>query len=78
MRGDRRPSGSRGVAELCARRDLAPVALVVTHGHVDHIGGAGAVEEQLGVVTYVHPDDDFLSLHPLRQGHRSHGGGAAR
>lgn len=25
------------------------------------------MEEQLGVVTYVHPDDDFLSLHPLRQ-----------
>ena len=61
------PPDPRGVAELCAAHDLAPVALLATHGHIDHIGGGGGVEDLWGMVTYIHPDDDFLTLHPRRQ-----------
>ena len=61
------PPDPQGVAELCAKHDLAPVALLVTHGHIDHVGGAGATERLLGTITYVHPDDDFLTLNPRRQ-----------
>jgi glyoxylase-like metal-dependent hydrolase (beta-lactamase superfamily II) len=43
------------------------VAILLTHGHVDHTGGAGKLAAETGAVTYVHPDDDFLTLHPERQ-----------
>lgn len=53
----------RHLAEL----DLAVVAILLTHGHVDHTGGAGKIAANTGAVTYVHPDDDFLTLHPADQ-----------
>lgn len=61
------PPDPDGVVELLAVHDLAPVALLVTHGHVDHVGGAGAIARRLSVSAYVHPDDDFLTLDPSSQ-----------
>lgn len=50
-----------------ARLDVAVVGILLTHGHVDHTGGAGKIAASTGAVTYVHPDDDFLTLHPADQ-----------
>lgn len=50
-----------------ARLDVAVVGILLTHGHVDHSGGAGDLAHKTGAVTYVHPDDDFLTLHPTEQ-----------
>ena len=61
------PPDPEGVAGLLAHHDLAPVAMLITHGHVDHVGGAGAVARSTGVRAYVHPDDDFLTLDPETQ-----------
>jgi hydroxyacylglutathione hydrolase len=61
------PPDPEGVVALLAEHDLTPVALVVTHGHVDHAGGAGAVARATGASAYVHPDDDFLTLDPASQ-----------
>lgn len=55
------------VATLLASHRLPAAALILTHGHVDHAGGAGTVEQDHGVSTWVHPDDDFLTLDPDTQ-----------
>lgn len=61
------PPDPEGVAQLLAEYQVTPVALLLTHGHVDHSGGAGVVVAEHGIEAYVHPDDDFLTLDPLTQ-----------
>ena len=53
--------------DLLAEHRVTPVALLLTHGHIDHTGGAGVVVGATGIDSYVHPDDDFLTLDPLNQ-----------
>jgi glyoxylase-like metal-dependent hydrolase (beta-lactamase superfamily II) len=43
------------------------VALLLTHGHVDHMGGAGGVAREYTLSTYLHPDDDWLAADPETQ-----------
>jgi len=50
-----------------AEIDVSLVGVVLTHGHVDHTGGAGRLAGLTGAATYVHEDDDFLTLHPTEQ-----------
>ena len=61
------PPEPTAIGELLAEHNLTPVGLLLTHGHVDHSGGAGGFVGQSGVSAYVHPDDDFLTLHPSEQ-----------
>jgi glyoxylase-like metal-dependent hydrolase (beta-lactamase superfamily II) len=63
------PPDVDAVVALLARNDLVPVALLVTHGHVDHTGGAGAVASRTGAVAYLHPNDDWLAQDPVSQLH---------
>ena len=55
------------IGAYLAEIDVALVGIILTHGHIDHTGGAGRLAESTGAVTYVHPDDDFLTLHPEEQ-----------
>jgi glyoxylase-like metal-dependent hydrolase (beta-lactamase superfamily II) len=61
------PPDVHAVVRLLTAHDLVPVALLVTHGHVDHAGGAAGVVEQTGVSAYIHPDDDYLVSDPVTQ-----------
>jgi hydroxyacylglutathione hydrolase len=48
----------KGIVEYLSAKKLEPVALVLTHAHVDHIGGAAAVKDRYpGVRIYIHQAD---------------------
>ena len=61
------PPDAEGVVRLLARHDLAPVALLLTHAHVDHLGASGAVATRFAVSAYLHPDDEWLAADPAAQ-----------
>ncbi len=58
------PPDPDAVIDLLAKHELTPVALLLTHGHIDHMGGAGGVVTATGVDAFLHPDDDFLVRDP--------------
>lgn len=43
-------------------------ALVLTHGHFDHIGSATRLRARLGIPVYAHPADHYIAAHPYRYG----------
>jgi glyoxylase-like metal-dependent hydrolase (beta-lactamase superfamily II) len=57
----------QGLAEELARRKVRVKALVLTHGHWDHIWDAAAVVESAGCPVYGHRADDLLLAHPDKQ-----------
>lgn len=61
------PPDPDAALNLIKEEEVTPVALLLTHGHVDHMGGAGPVASASGARAYVHPDDDFLTLDPASQ-----------
>lgn len=46
---------------LAALGERFPQAIILTHGHADHLGAAGPLAEHFGVGIYLHADD--LSLY---------------
>lgn len=61
------------IAEVAIEHDVPIAAILLTHGHIDHTGGAGKLAQSHASEVYVHPDDDFLTLHPLEQVRRMFG-----
>lgn len=52
------PGGeSERVAAEIDRRGFRPEAILLTHGHIDHIAHCAHVAERYGVGVWVHPDD---------------------
>lgn len=61
------PPDVEGIAALLRDHDLVPVALLVTHAHIDHVGGAGGAAARWNMSAYLHPDDGWLAADPLQQ-----------
>ena len=45
---------------------LTPAAVLVTHGHIDHIWSAQKVADTFGCPVYIHPADRFMLADPIR------------
>jgi hydroxyacylglutathione hydrolase len=45
---------------------LTPAAVLLTHGHVDHIWSAQKVADTYGCPAYIHPEDRFMLSDPIR------------
>jgi hydroxyacylglutathione hydrolase len=61
------PPDPESVGRMVEQIGVTPVALLVTHGHVDHVGGARRVAERWAVSAYLHPDDEWLAADPASQ-----------
>ncbi|MEW6553196.1 MAG: MBL fold metallo-hydrolase [Actinomycetota bacterium] len=52
------PAGDvKGIVARLRKAELRCVGILCTHGHVDHIAGAGPLSEAVGVAVYVHEAD---------------------
>ena len=45
---------------------LTPAAVLLTHGHIDHIWSAQKVADAYGCPAYIHPDDRFMLSDPIK------------
>ncbi|MBA3907095.1 MAG: MBL fold metallo-hydrolase [Pseudonocardiales bacterium] len=54
------------LTELLAEHRLTPVAVVLTHGHLDHVFSVAPVCDGHDVPAWIHPDDRMLLTDPLR------------
>ncbi|MGV8968043.1 MAG: MBL fold metallo-hydrolase [Cellulomonas sp.] len=53
------------VRAIVAERELRPVAVLATHGHVDHTWGAAEVTAAFGVPLYLHAADAYRLADPF-------------
>ena len=61
--------GQRAMGQLRQILDehrLTPAAVLLTHGHIDHIWSAQKVADTYGCPAYIHPEDRFMLSDPIK------------
>ena len=48
-----------GVMDIVRENGLAPAAVLLTHGHIDHIWCVAPVSDSFGIPAYIHADDRY-------------------
>mgnify|MGYP006268760433 FL=1 len=60
------PNVSQQLSERLSEFNLKPVAVLVTHGHLDHTFSVQPICDGYGIPAMIHSDDRELLLHPER------------
>jgi hydroxyacylglutathione hydrolase len=55
-----------GIEEIIAEHRLRPAAVLLTHGHIDHVWSVAPVCDARGIPAYIHPADRPLLSDPGR------------
>jgi hydroxyacylglutathione hydrolase len=55
-----------GIEDILAQHRLRPVAVLLTHGHIDHIWSVAPVCGARNIPAYIHPSDRALLSDPAR------------
>jgi hydroxyacylglutathione hydrolase len=61
--------GQRAMGQLRQILDknrLTPAAVLLTHGHIDHIWSAQKVSDTFGCPAYIHPEDRLMLTDPIK------------
>ena len=53
------------VDELCTEHDLTPVAVLLTHGHFDHVGSAAELSARHRIGVHIHVGDRPMLADPM-------------
>jgi hydroxyacylglutathione hydrolase len=56
------------IAHRVATLDVTPVAIWLTHAHLDHVMGVARLKGETGAPVYLHPADRELYDHAVQQG----------
>ncbi|WP_326691954.1 MULTISPECIES: MBL fold metallo-hydrolase [unclassified Streptomyces] len=64
---------AEGVQEAVAKHRLKPVAVILTHGHIDHVASVVPVCGAHGVPAWIHPADRYMMSDPEKALGRSIG-----
>ena len=64
---------AEGVEEALKKHRLKPVAVVLTHGHIDHVASVVPVCGAHDVPAWIHPEDRFMMSDPEKALGRSIG-----
>jgi hydroxyacylglutathione hydrolase len=57
---------TQGIEEAVREHGLSPVAVLLTHGHIDHVWSVVPVCGARGIPAYLHPEDRAMLADPMR------------
>jgi glyoxylase-like metal-dependent hydrolase (beta-lactamase superfamily II) len=56
---------TQGIDDVVREHGLAPVAVLLTHGHIDHVWSVVPVCGARGIPAYLHPEDRHMLADPM-------------